>query len=129
MPLRVVVAEDEPPALRHLLFALSLIPDLEVVGAASEALPHEDGHEVIISQEDIPATLSDVDIIFYNSFADGSAVNGELDLVRELEVFQRLPAAQAGHVYPLGLLTVGSYAIAHNTLDHYIAALEAVAGE
>jgi ABC-type Fe3+-hydroxamate transport system, periplasmic component len=100
-----------------------------VFGAASEALPHEDGHEVIISQEDIPATLSDVDIIFYNSFADGSAVNGELDLVRELEVFQRLPAAQAGHVYPLGLLTVGSYAIAHNTLDHYIAALEAVAGE
>lgn len=36
MPLRVVVAEDEPPALRHLLFALSLIPDLEVVGAASD---------------------------------------------------------------------------------------------
>jgi two-component system LytT family response regulator len=34
LTLRVVVAEDEPPALRHLLSALSTIPDLEVVGTA-----------------------------------------------------------------------------------------------
>jgi two-component system, LytTR family, response regulator len=34
LSLRVVVAEDEPPALRHLLSALAEIPDVEVVGHA-----------------------------------------------------------------------------------------------
>jgi len=106
-----------------------IAPAGAVFGATSEALPHEDGREVTISQEDLLATLSDVDIIFYNSFADGSFVNEELEQIFELDVFQRLPATQEGHVYPLGLLTVGSYAIAHNTLDHYVAALEAIASE
>src|SRR5690606_3534390 len=67
-------------------------------GAAIEALPREQGLEVVISHEDIPALLSDVDIVFYNSFSDGSPISGVLEQIRDLEVFERLPAAQAGHV-------------------------------
>lgn len=105
-----------------------LAPAGAVFGAASEALPHDPGVEVSISHEEILATFADVDIIFFNSLADGSAVNGEHERVRALDIFQRLPAAQAGHVYPIGQITVGSYAVAHNTLDHFEAALQAISG-
>ena len=56
LPLRVVVAEDEPPALRHLLFALSLIPDLEVVGAAG------DGAQAIALARELSPDLLILDI-------------------------------------------------------------------
>lgn len=36
MTLRVVIAEDEPPALRHLLSAVAEIPGLQIVGAAGD---------------------------------------------------------------------------------------------
>lgn len=36
MTLRVVIAEDEPPALRHLLSAIAAIPGLQIVGAAGD---------------------------------------------------------------------------------------------
>jgi iron complex transport system substrate-binding protein len=106
-----------------------LQPAGAVYGSAIEALPTEGVTEVTISLEDISAVLGDVDILFYNSYIDGSLINEDNQRLRDHEIFQRLPAVAEGRVFPIGMITVGSFATAHNTLDHYVAALEAVAAE
>lgn len=72
--------------------------------------------EAQISMEVLDKSLSDADVIFVNS-----DLRGEYDeLTKTLidsAVFKELPAAKAGHVYPIGKATIAGYSDAKYGLE------------
>lgn len=64
--------------------------------------------EAQISMEVLDKSLSDADIIFVNSDLRGDYDELTTTLT-ESAVFKELPAAEAGHVYPIGKATIAGY--------------------
>lgn len=62
------------------------------------------------------ADLADQDIIFFEATPEGDPVPGMDDIV-ESESFQRLPAVQAGNVFPLATGTAYTFAAAQDQVD------------
>jgi iron complex transport system substrate-binding protein len=75
-----------------------------------------------LSLENLP-DLADQDIIFYEALPDGTPTPG-FEQVLESASFKRLPAAQAGNVFPLATGTNYTFAGAHEQLADLRAAAE-----
>lgn len=75
------------------------------------------------SIEELPESLGDADAITYTLEADGST-SAEVQYVLDSDLWQNLPAVQAGHVYPIQYTEAATYTSALMTLDSLDEAFE-----
>jgi iron complex transport system substrate-binding protein len=97
---------------------------LELAGFGYNPVYTDDPERYVteLAMENLP-DLADQDILFYDADIDGSPTEGT-DAVLAAESFTRLPAAVAGHVYPLTSGTIYTFAAAQLQVADLQAAAE-----
>lgn len=79
-----------------------------------------------LTLENLPS-LADQDVIFYDAALDGS-VSADVQAVLDEPAFAELPAAKAGHVYPLRGSVIYTFAGSQAQVDDLAAAAKAYTG-